>query len=169
MAKNYTLLEKYNFSFDLQLNPHQMKQASEVISKNPKITVIVDHLVTLHVGSTQAEEEENLSIWRQGLQLLSSHKNVYMKLSMLEFIKPGWVTDPSKRTFITERVREVIRLFGSDRCMFASNWPVDACPDVTLRDLYDAFDEIASIYTEKERYDLFYGTADRVYRLNLHH
>jgi len=166
--KHYALLAKYNFSFDLQLNPHQMKQASEVITKNPKIKVIIDHLGILYLGSTKSEEEENLSVWRQGLKLLSSHKNVYMKLSMLEFIKPGWVKVSAKRKFIVDIVREVIRLFGTDRCMFASNWPVDSRPDVTLRDLYDAFDEIASIFTEKERYDLFYGTADRVYRLNQH-
>jgi predicted TIM-barrel fold metal-dependent hydrolase len=164
--KNYSLLAKYNFTFDFQLNPHQMKQAAEVISKNPKINVIIDHLGTLYLGSTKSEEEENLSVWRKGLKLLSSHKNVYIKLSMLEFTVPGWIKDSSKRKLITDIVREVIRLFGADRCMFASNWPVDARPNVTLPDLYDAFEEIASIFTEKEKHDLFYGTADRVYRLH---
>jgi predicted TIM-barrel fold metal-dependent hydrolase len=163
--KNYSLLAKYNFSFDMQLNPHQMEKASEIVSNNPNVTVIVDHLGTLHLGSSKSEEEQNLSIWRKGLKLLSSHKNVYIKLSMLEFTLPGYTKDPTKRKFVTNLVREVINLFGADRCMFASNWPVDSIPDVTLPELYDVFEEIASIFTQKEKYDLFYGTADRVYRL----
>jgi len=166
--KNYALLEKYNFSFDMQLNPHQFKKAAELISQHPKINVIINHLGCLHLGSTKAEEENALALWRQDLKLLSTLKNVYIKLSMLEFTKAGWVTDRTHRKFITNLVREVIRLFGSDRCMFASNWPVDHRPNVSLVELYDAFDEIASDFSQRERYDLFYATADRVYRLNQH-
>jgi len=164
--KNFAILAKYNFSFDLQLNPHQMKQAAEIISRNPKITVIINHIGTLYLGNTKSEETENLSVWRQGLKQLSSLKNVYIKLSMLEFTKPGWVKDATKRKFIVDLVREVISLFGPDRCMFASNWPVEARPNVSLNDLYDAYEEIASIYSPKENNDLFYGTADRAYRLS---
>jgi len=166
--KNYALLAKYNLSFDCQLNPHQFSRAVEVIAAHPNIPVIINHIGTLHLGTTKSEEEKNLAVWRRDLKLLAQLPNVYMKLSMKEFIQPGWITDTVKRKFILDLVREVIRLFSPSRCMFASNWPVEHRLNITLVDLYYAFEEIASVFTEKERHDLFYGTAERAYRLHEH-
>jgi predicted TIM-barrel fold metal-dependent hydrolase len=164
--RNYALLAKYNLSFDFQLNPHQMKNAAELISQHPKTIAIVDHMGTLHLGSNKSEEDHAISAWREGIRLLSRLPNVYVKLSMLEFTKPGWLKDKSKKKLIGDLVKETIKVFGANRCMFASNWPVDAFPDNTAQELYDAFAEIAKDYTDKEKHDLFYGTANRAYRLD---
>jgi predicted TIM-barrel fold metal-dependent hydrolase len=57
-----------------------------------------------------------------------------------------------------------IGAFGSDRCMFASNFPVDSAAG-SFDDLYGAFDEITSGLDDSSRDALFAGTAERVYRL----
>ena len=48
-----------------------------------------------------------------------------MKLSMLWFGCNGYHSDPAKTSFMRDQVRETIDIFGIERCMFASNYPVD--------------------------------------------
>jgi len=161
--KGYALLAKYNLSFDLQLNPHQMKSAASFIALHPQIPVIVNHLGTLHLGDSDAENQRAIETWRDGMKSLSKIPHVYVKLSMLRFTKPGWETNPEGKKFIGKLVLEVIQLFGTKRCMFASNYPVDAF-DSNPEDLYGAFREIVSNLTKEQQHDLFYATSDRVYR-----
>jgi len=54
--KGYALLAKYNFSFDLQLNPHQMKTAASFLALHPQTPVILDHLGSLYLGNSTAEK-----------------------------------------------------------------------------------------------------------------
>jgi predicted TIM-barrel fold metal-dependent hydrolase len=63
-----------------------------------------------------------------------------------------------------EPIRFCIDLFGPDRCMFESNFPVDGV-SCTYADLWAAFELIAAGYSDAERADLFAGTATRAYRL----
>jgi len=166
--KGYALLSKYNLSFDLQLNPYQIPSAVKIISQHPETPVIVNHLATLHLGETPEENVQALTTWRAGIKSLSELPHVSIKLSMLSFTKPGWETDSSdKKRFIRDLVHEVISLFGTKRCMIGSNLPVDAM-GVSAADLYRAFKEITANLSEEQQYDLFYGTADRVYRLGGH-
>jgi L-fuconolactonase len=57
-----------------------------------------------------------------------------------------------------------IEAFGADRCMFASNFPVDSMSG-SFDDLYDTFSAVTSGLDEASRDDLFAGTAERVYHL----
>jgi len=84
---------------------------------------------------------------------------------MLGFTKPGWETDTEGKKFIGELVLEVIQLFGTKRCMFASNYPAEGL-GASLEAIYGSYREIAANLTREEQRDLFYETADRVYRFN---
>lgn len=61
-------------------------------------------------------------------------------------------------------VLETIEIFGSDRCMFASNFPVDSLYS-TYSDLITAFRTITADFSPGERALLFHANAARVYRL----
>jgi predicted TIM-barrel fold metal-dependent hydrolase len=54
--------------------------------------------------------------------------------------------------------------FGPERCMFESNFPVDK-PSIAYRSLWNAFKKLTQAFSETEKDALFYGTAQRVYRL----
>ena len=54
------------------------------------------------------------------------------------------------------------RLFGADRCMFASNFPVDGMHG-TFDDLYSTYDELTDGLDETTRDKLFAGNAERIY------
>jgi predicted TIM-barrel fold metal-dependent hydrolase len=57
-----------------------------------------------------------------------------------------------------------IEVFGPERCMFASNFPVDSAAG-SFDDLYSAFDAVTSGLDDPSREALFAGTAERIYRL----
>ena len=56
-----------------------------------------------------------------------------------------------------------IEAFGVDRCMFASNFPVDSMAG-TFDDLYATFSAVTTGLDSESRDRLFAGTAERVYR-----
>ena len=63
-------------------------------------------------------------------------------------------------------IRDTVSIFGSDRCLFASNYPVDS--------LVASFDTIVEVmraalsdHSAEDRAQIFSGNAVRLYRLEL--
>jgi L-fuconolactonase len=57
-----------------------------------------------------------------------------------------------------------IEKFGADRCMFESNFPVDAA-SCSYTVLWNSFKRLTAKYSATEKAKLFHDTAARVYRL----
>ena len=91
---------------------------------------------------------------------------MHMKLSMLWFALQGYHQDTARETRVRALVRDMIDLFGCDRCMFASNYPVDRISDIPISDLYRQFLAWTTDLSEADRTRLFHGTAVRVYGLS---
>jgi predicted TIM-barrel fold metal-dependent hydrolase len=104
-------------------------------------------------------DAEGLARWRRGMARLAEHPNVAVKLSGLGMFDLSWTTD-SIRPFVVE----TIGAFGVERCLFASNFPVDKLMSGYDR-LWASFAEIAAGFSEDERSKLFHDNAARVYRL----
>ncbi len=85
--------------------------------------------------------------------------NLTVKISALGMFDRDWTVDS-----VCPFVLETIEMFGVDRCMFASNFPVDKLmrPYDTL---WDAYKEIVADFSDDERTKLFHGNAVRAYRL----
>ena len=62
-------------------------------------------------------------------------------------------------------VREVINLFGYDRCMFASNYPVDKMQGISIETLYGKFLDWTEDMSDSQRSTLFYDTAVQAYNI----
>ena len=61
-------------------------------------------------------------------------------------------------------VRDAIGMFGPNRCMFASNFPVDGlCAG--FRTIFSGFWDITADLPENARRALFHDNARRIYRL----
>eukprot|EP00928_Gymnodinium_smaydae_P088612 TRINITY_DN72679_c0_g1_i1.p1 TRINITY_DN72679_c0_g1~~TRINITY_DN72679_c0_g1_i1.p1 ORF type:complete len:343 (+),score=57.13 TRINITY_DN72679_c0_g1_i1:76-1104(+) len=149
-------LEEVGFSFDMQLNPHQFAKAARFLAGRPKTTVIINHL-----GSpTLSDLEERSDQYWSGMEALAKLPNTYVKISMLCYAALDW----DKNEVVIDAVHKVIRLFGAERCMFASNYPVDAKDGWTAGRLFKAFLQLASRYTLEERKHLFALSARRAYR-----
>lgn len=150
----YALLARYGLSFDLQLYPSQMATAAALAAANPDVPVIVNH-----AGMPTDRDDAGLKAWRDGLALLAQRPNVSCKISGLAMIDRAWTVD-SLRPFVLR----VIETFGPNRCMFASNFPVEKVHG-SFGGFYEAYDTITADFGEAERTSLFGGTAARVYRL----
>ncbi len=155
------LLEKYDVSFDLSCNPHQIMDAVEVFRDFPAVRVVINHLGFIHDGEDQAHED----LWRKGMHALAVLPNMHIKLSMLWFARNGFHQDADKGAKVRSLVREVIDMFGCDRCMFASNYPVDKFNEISIGELYSLFLTWTADLSETERVKLFHDTAVRAYNL----
>ena len=155
------LLESGGWSFDLQCNPHQIMDAAELFRDFPTLRVVVNHLGNLHDGEDEAHEQ----VWREGMRALAALPNIYVKLSMLWFARDGYHRDAAKEAKVRDLVREVIETFGSGRCMFASNYPVDKVAGVSVPDLYGMFLRWTEDLPQADRSALFHNTAAQAYAL----
>ncbi|HAA74899.1 TPA: hypothetical protein DCE37_07270 [Candidatus Latescibacteria bacterium] len=154
-------LGESGLSFDLQCNPHQLLDAAKTFSNYPDTPVILDHLGTFHDGENDAYEE----MWREGMQALADVSHTNVKLSMLFFGRNGYHKDPDKEAKIRDLVLETIDRFGVNRCMFASNYPVERIQGIDIPTLYGQFYNWSSHLPPSDLAALFHDTAARVYKM----
>jgi predicted TIM-barrel fold metal-dependent hydrolase len=152
--ENFSLLARYGLSFDLQIYAGQMEQAYQLLKKNPSIPVVIDHS-----GMPVDRSLEQLKLWKRGLERLASLDHVSIKLSGLGMVDHRWTVESFRPYILT-----MIDIFGPDRAMFGSNFPVDKLYS-SFEVLFDAFDLITRDFTDAERERLFAATAERFYRI----
>lgn len=152
----FGLLGKYGLSFDLQCYAGQMAGLAPLFARHPEIPVIVNH-----VGMPVTTDREGVTRWRHGLRTLAALPHVAIKLSGLGFIYRDWTVD-RVRPFLLE----AIDMFGSDRCLFASDSPTDTL-FAPLDRYLEAYHAIVADFSEDERRALFGRNANRIYRLGL--
>jgi predicted TIM-barrel fold metal-dependent hydrolase len=152
--KGFALLRKYNLSFDLQIYPGQMQAAAQLASRHPDTTLILNH-----TGMPVDRDGAGLQGWRAGMQALAEQPNVAVKISGLAMLDWQWTTD-SLRPFVLQ----TLELFGTDRCLFASNFPVDRLFASFARQ-YGAYQALAATLSATERAQVFATNAERIYRI----
>ena len=144
-------LKKYDFSFDLQVYPPQMGDAVALAQTHPDTSIIL-----CHTGMPLDRDPDSLKLWRDGMKALAAQPNVTVKISGLGMFDHSWSVDS-----IRPYVLETIDHFGTERCMFGSNFPVDKLYS-SFAAIYDAFKDITSGFSRAEQEALFAGNAERV-------
>eukprot|EP00547_Thalassionema_nitzschioides_P007583 CAMPEP_0194208320 /NCGR_PEP_ID=MMETSP0156-20130528/6797_1 /TAXON_ID=33649 /ORGANISM="Thalassionema nitzschioides, Strain L26-B" /LENGTH=209 /DNA_ID=CAMNT_0038935257 /DNA_START=96 /DNA_END=722 /DNA_ORIENTATION=+ len=115
----FALLEKYGLSFDLQCAPEQLPAAAALCARHPNVPVVIDHLGKpfLILGKNNAKmmpDESKLEEWRQGMKAMAELPNVYVKISMLGRIIPGWTQAARRIDWIRKLCQETVTLFGPE-------------------------------------------------------
>jgi predicted TIM-barrel fold metal-dependent hydrolase len=105
------------------------------------------------------KSEDGFALWRAGMRELSRRPNVSVKISGLGMLDWKWTPD-SIRPFVLES----IEMFGTDRSMFASNWPADSLYS-NFDTLFDSFKQIVGGFSLDEQRCLFHHNRERIYRL----
>jgi predicted TIM-barrel fold metal-dependent hydrolase len=152
---NLSRLANYRWSLDLQLYPSQAEAALPVISANPDTYFIVNHTGMFVDRATPQGWRQ----WRLSLAALAAHSNVAVKISGLAMFDHAWTVE-SFRPYVLE----ALEAFGDDRCMFASNFPIDRL-HASYTKLWSAYAAIVSDLSEATRRRLFVDNAMRFYRL----
>jgi predicted TIM-barrel fold metal-dependent hydrolase len=150
----YALLKRYDLSFDLQLYYTQMDEATALAHDFPDTPVVLNH-----TGMPVDRLPEEVEAWKQSMTLLASAPNVFCKISGLGMGDWKWTVDT-----IRPFVLHAIEAFGVERCMFASNFPVDKLFS-SYDDIFNSFKAITKEFSSAERAALFHDNAERIYRL----
>jgi predicted TIM-barrel fold metal-dependent hydrolase len=172
----YAMLARHDLSFDSYSPDHQRLPAlARLAAAQPDVTVIVNHLggkVDPDAGS------DEFTKWRKSIDQVAACSNVVMKVGGAQQRVGRWtprihmdqLAEPMGSEALCELLYPwysyVIDVFGPDRCMFESNFPVDKeC--VSYRTLWNLFKRIAAKagLSESEKAAMFSGTAARAYRL----
>ncbi|WP_315779982.1 MULTISPECIES: amidohydrolase family protein [unclassified Bradyrhizobium] len=154
IRSNIARLADYDWSFDLQVFAPQMAGAAALAESCPSVTFILQHAGMLEDLSPEGREQ-----WRAGMQRLAACRNVVSKLSGLgTFVRRN---DPAH---VADVVRETTAMFGAERCLFGSNFPIEKLW-TDYRALVAAYEAAIEDLDERARTQIMGETARRVYRL----
>ncbi|HEX8167330.1 MAG TPA: amidohydrolase family protein [Beijerinckiaceae bacterium] len=152
--RGYALLSRHGLSFDLQTPWWHLDAAAELARDFPDTQIVINHTALPADRSL-----EGLSGWRKGLETAAACPNVALKISGLG--RPGlpWTVEANGPV-----IRDAISIFSADRCLFASNYPVDSLAG-SFRDIFEGFQAAVADRSPEERQKLFHDNAVRIYRL----
>lgn len=153
-VENFKYIRNRNLSFDIQIYKHQMEDAANLANKYNDVLFILNH-----TGEPCYQSKEYIESWEQNMKKLAKCENVVAKISGLGMFDPNWTID-STRIF----VEKTIQIFGIERCMFASNFPVDKIFN-TFDTYWNSFKEITKNYSENDKKLLFSSNAEKYYRI----
>ncbi len=153
--EHLALLGELGLSFDLQLTPRQVPRVAEALAEVPDTDIAL-----CHCGSPWDQTEGGFRAWQNGMRLLASLPNVYCKISGLGMFDHDWTLES-----IRPIVEACIDIFGADRAMFGSNFPVDKL-HASYRRIWQAYEQISAGLGQREQQLLFGDTARNFYRIS---
>jgi predicted TIM-barrel fold metal-dependent hydrolase len=154
--RGYALLARHGLHFDLQTPWWNLTEAAELAADFPDTTLILNH-----AGVPGDREPETLRGWRAGMEALARNPNVVVKVSGIGMPGRAWTVADNEVIVTT-----IVELFGPERVMFGSNFPVDALC-ATFREIFDGFRAITRRWSEADQRTMYWNTALRIYRPRL--
>lgn len=151
----YALLGELGLHFDLQTPWWNLPEATLLALDFPRTTMVINHS-----GVLLDRRPETIAAWRRALQDIARAPNVVIKASGLCVEGQPWSTEANRDVIL-----DMVRIFGADRVMFGSNFPVDGM-FASYAQILDSFRDILAELPEQDQADVFFGTAKRVYRLD---
>ncbi|MEO0895637.1 MAG: amidohydrolase family protein [Bacteroidota bacterium] len=177
-----SLLGEKGLSYDAYLYSHQLKDFIKLAQDVPGTAIVLDHLgcpvglANEHggVGKTEAERQKTYEEWYEDLATLAQLPNVHVKLSglLMPILGFNFHQRPEKASVaevvdaIGPHIEYGLKVFGVDRSMFASNFPMDKV-SVSFEHLFDAFFELVADYADSDKQKLFMDNALAFYRIKL--
>ena len=150
--KGYSLLKKHKLHFDLQTPWWHLNDATQLAKDFPDTIIILNH-----TGLPSDRTIEGLNQWIRNLEEFSDQPNTAIKISGICVPNEKWTVKLNK-----EIILNTIKIFGYERCMFASNFPVDSIW-ASFDQIYDGFKKITSQMSTHEVNCLFHDNAVKYY------
>jgi L-fuconolactonase len=134
--------------------PRHLTATAELARVLPGLTVVLDHLGKPPHG------KPDFPAWREAFAAVAARPNTVAKVSGLQVrgepftaagIRPAWET--------------ALELFGPDRLMWGSDWPMTLLT-AGYAGTWEVMAELFGELTEKEQGKILEGTAQRVYRFS---
>ena len=147
-----------DLTFDALGFPPHLDNFLTILTRYPAMRVVVDHCMKPQIAD---HSDEAFRVWANGMAAIASQTGAFCKLS-------GLVTEATE-DWTVEDLRpyaaHVLEVFGPDRVMWGSDWPV-----CRLRAEYDrwlaAAEALTADLNTAERARVFGGTAAEFYGID---
>lgn len=172
--RGFAAIAERGLSFEAWVYSHQLPEVVVLAQEYPEVTVVLDHYATpvgifgprgRRTGRTEADRRQIFERWSDDLAAVAALPNVVAKHSGLGMPVLGWsgAQEASRfRDAVAPLVTRTQDLFGADRTLWASNYPMDK-PTVSLPGTIEALLDILG--PDVDPYRLLGGNARRVYRI----
>lgn len=155
VQRNVARLADHGWAFDLQVFAGQMEGACELAEACPQVTFVLQH-----AGMLEDTSEAGRAAWREAMARLAGCDNVVAKLSGF-----GTFIHRLDAGHIAWLTAETIALFGPERCLWGSNFPIEKLW-TAYAPLLTAHREAVRAHAPHAEAAIFHDTASRVYRLH---
>ncbi len=170
--EGFAKLAQFGLSFDSWAYHTQLEEFIDLAKAFPDTPIVIDHIgAPLGVGPYAGHRDEVFTQWKKQLQaaLLPnvSIKRGGMGMSVFGFPFHEQAQPPTSLQLAQAwkpYILTCIELFGAERCMFESNFPVDK-GTCSYQVLWNAFKRITHGMSADEKRHLYHDTAQRFYRL----
>lgn len=132
--------------------PETFSKVADLAASAPETSICVDHC-----GFPRQRDDEYFAFWKREMTEIAARPNTFIKVSGFGMVDQRWTLD-SLRPWVDAS----IDLFGTDRTVFGSNWPLDRLFS-SYSDLIQAYRTLISGYAPHEQLALFSGNAERIY------
>ena len=171
--KGVARLGARGLTYDTWIYHHQLPEYAALARAVPGTVMILDHFGTpLGVGPYAGKRDEIFAKWKDDIAEVAACPNVHAKIGGMAMPDNGYGWNgrekpPSSDEFVEAQApwyHHAIKVFGAERCMFESNFPVDRL-SLSYRTLWNGLKKIAKDYPEAAQAAMFSGTARKVYKL----
>jgi L-fuconolactonase len=169
----FARLSRYGLSFDAFLYHTQIPELTDLARSFPDTIIVLDHIGSpLGIGVYAGRGDEVFKEWQRSIRDLGKCPNVRVKLGGMgmHFFGFGFekqAVPPSSEELAKAWrpfVETCVEVFGPQRAMFESNFPVDK-RYYSYGVMWNAFKRLAAGYSSEEKAELFFNGARRTYRL----
>lgn len=171
--EGYARLARFGLSFDSWAYHTQLHELYDLARTFPDTPVVIDHVgAPVGVGPYAGRRDAVFADWKERMRRMAELPNVWVKLgglgmSVLGFpfhLREAPPTSAELAQAWAPYIRECIDLFGPERCMFESNFPVDkgTCSYAVL---WNTFKRVTADLSEADKRWLYRDTAAAFYRI----
>jgi predicted TIM-barrel fold metal-dependent hydrolase len=139
LVERCKLLVNQNLELDVNGGPEMPAQVAALASKLPELRIVINHCANVRIDGQEPPPK-----WREGMAAAARHARVFCKVSALPVVSDVAAFRPV--------LNSLWALFGEDRLLFGSNWPVSSRGEqfgVVLRLLREYFAEKGNVAARK--------------------
>lgn len=153
----YAALIDLDLTFDALGFPRHLANFLTLLKRYPAMRVVLDHCVKPQIASGG---EGGVAHWAEGMARLAGETGAVVKLSgLVTEAGSGWSIDD-----LRPYVAHLVQVFGPDRIMWGSDWPVCRLA-AEYADWHETAGHLLGDLAPADRARVFGGTAAEFYRL----
>ncbi len=156
VLRGLTALAARGLTYDLLVRTRELPSAIATVRRLPELEFVLDHIAKPPIALGWDAS------WASGVSDLAANANVHVKLSGM-VTEAGW--DDWTASTLAPYITQILDVFGPNRAMFGSDWPVCLLAADDYEAVVSALDTNLIGLSDRERDAVFGLNAARFYKL----